>query len=187
MKLQNPHPSRTEECGTRKRQAFTSVVWKGWPPARHHRRPRRPAPGHLRAAKSLLRNEKRRHLPQVAIATKGTKAATSKTGPFKQRRDPAPRGFQSCFRSILVPRGRVGHPPISAASSREKGKCGGNQSRPAIATKTLLRKPNPRHPAKNWIHRCIVSGISTAAKDSSTQPSHADGTKWPSDHTASSP
>jgi hypothetical protein len=31
---QNPHPSKTEECGTHKRQAFTSVMWKGWPPAK---------------------------------------------------------------------------------------------------------------------------------------------------------
>ena len=30
---QNPHPSQTEECGTRKRWAFTSAVWKSWLPA----------------------------------------------------------------------------------------------------------------------------------------------------------
>jgi Amidohydrolase family len=32
-----------------------------------YRRPRRPAPGHLRLAKSVLRDEKRRHLPQVSF------------------------------------------------------------------------------------------------------------------------
>jgi hypothetical protein len=30
---QNPRPAKTEECGIRKRSAFTSVLWKGWPPA----------------------------------------------------------------------------------------------------------------------------------------------------------
>jgi hypothetical protein len=34
---------------------------------RHHRRPRRPASGHRRPAKSYLRNERRRHLSQVAF------------------------------------------------------------------------------------------------------------------------
>ena len=75
---------------------------------------------------------------------------------------------------------------ISAASRREKGRCGGNQSRPAIATTMLLSKPSATHPPKNCIHKCIVTGIRAAAKNSSAHP-HADQTKWPSDHTPSSP
>src|ERR1700730_8580221 len=76
---------------------------------------------------------------------------------------------------------------ICAASRREKGKCGGNQSRPLIATTMLLRKPSAQHPPKNCIHKCIVRGIRAAAKNSSAQRIHADQTKWPSDHTPSSP
>ena len=40
-----------------------------------------------------------------------SKGLTSKPGPFKHRRDPAPREFQSCFKRSPVPRGRVFRPP----------------------------------------------------------------------------
>ena len=41
----------------------------------------------------------------------------SKPAPFTQRRVRHPREFQSCFKWIPVPRGRIGHPPVGVLHS----------------------------------------------------------------------